>query len=77
MQIQTLQHKLEGDWFADIEELQAEIQAMEPVTVFMALTYPAGNTGYFLAAASSGKYASVSIGKEMYEAVIGAMLSDD
>ncbi len=75
MQILTLEHKLDTKWFEDMEDLQAEIQDMEPCITFMALTYPAGNTGYFLAAASNGQYNAVTIGKHMYEAVLGAMLA--
>ena len=75
MQIITLQHKLDEKWFADIESLQDEVLSMQPCIAFMALTYPEGNTGYFLATASSDKYSCTTIGKQAYEAVLGAIFA--
>ena len=73
MKIMHIQHKLSKDWFVDLEDLQNDMLLEEPCIAFMALTYPAGNTGYFFATACGDRYACVTIGKPAYEIVMGAM----
>lgn len=74
-QIWVLNEKLSPDWYTDIEEIQDQMLEMQPCICFLALTYPPGNTGYFMATASNDQYQSFSIGKHAFEQVMGALLT--
>jgi hypothetical protein len=60
-------HLIELD---DLAHVQEHIQEHQPCVAYFQVTYPQGNTHYFMAAADGVSYSSVSIGKPMYDLVL-------
>ncbi len=60
-------HLIELD---DLVHVQNHIVEHQPCVAYFEITYPSGGTNYFMAAADGETYASVSIGKEVYDAVL-------
>ncbi len=54
----------------DIVHVQDHIKENSPCVAYFKITYPDGGSNYFMAAAIDITYASVSIGREVYEAVL-------
>ena len=61
------------DELADIHDYAIKYQ---PCLVFLNITYPQGNTGYFFGVAENGQWNSTSIGRDMYERAMRAIHSD-
>jgi hypothetical protein len=60
-------HLIELD---DLVYVQENVQENAPCVAYFQVTYPQGNTAYFMAAADGDDYSSISIGKVMYDLVL-------
>ncbi len=52
---------------SDLEYVMDHILAHEPCVAFYKIVYPVGNSAYFTAIATGGKYHSVSTGQTLHE----------
>ena len=60
-------HLIELD---DLWHVQEHVLDNGPCIAFYKITYPQGNSGYFLGVAESDIFTSVSIGKNCYETAV-------
>ena len=60
-------HLIEID---DLMSIQDHVLDNGPCIAFYKITYPQGNSGYFLGTAEAGIFSSTSIGVNVYEAVL-------